>query len=201
MTLWVFLMRQICHVSVLSILEHTKDLTTISVLEAVLCANSRCYCNERPSTAGRNQDYFLSALYPGNLKSCLQKTSVMQYTPMTLNAFQFAYIHLRACYECARFTQHTLVKNVCVTCRETTLWFQYSAGKNYQVSLQQHLQLWIASSIHSKEQGMKSTIRWCWAWVGSFCGPFAYYVKKAVLDLSCKVCSLVIFRQLFPEVL
>ena len=54
--------------------------------------NSRCSCNEKPSTAGWNQDYF----YPHFIQELFQKSSVMQYTPSTLNAIQFAQ-HTLAC--------------------------------------------------------------------------------------------------------
>ena len=63
-------------------------------------------------------------------------------------------IRFRACYRCARFIQHTLVINACVTWQSflanNFADFQYSAGKKISrfhpviggVSLQQHLLLW-----------------------------------------------------------
>ena len=62
----------------------------------ILHPNSSCYCNETPST-GRYQDYF----YLHFIQKLFSKKAVMQYTPLTLNAIQFA--------------QQTLAINACIS--------------------------------------------------------------------------------------
>ena len=75
--------------------------------------NSRCYCEKMPPMAGQNLNYF----YPhslGNQQSCSRKfCHANNILPLTLDAIQYAQ-HKLACL-CARFIQHTLVLNECVT--------------------------------------------------------------------------------------
>ena len=78
---------------------------------ALARTNSRCCCNETPSTAGQKLDILLPAPNRGNQQSYFPKKYVMQYARETLRnpvrtaytlaimrAFHTAY----ACYKCER---------------------------------------------------------------------------------------------------
>ena len=107
--------------------------------------NSRCCCNNTPSTAGQNQNYF----YQTSSKSCFKKklSCNRPIPPGHLTQSSWHSICLYACYKCTRFILHTLVRNAYVADRKTPnytimtwesyslldpCWFQYSVGKKYQ---------------------------------------------------------------------
>ena len=90
-----------------------------------------CCCKETSSTAGWNQGYFLPALHP---KLVFKKNSVMQYTPSTLDAIQFAqhtlarllFINTRISHSMRLLEMRKLLteKQLC--------WFQHRVGKKYE---------------------------------------------------------------------
>ena len=88
--------------------------------------NGRCCCNETPSTAGQNQDYF----YPHFIQKLFSKNCHAIYTPSTLNAIQFAQlaINTRVSHSIRLLEMRTFPteKQLC--------WFQYSAGKIIKIS-------------------------------------------------------------------
>ena len=73
-------------------------------------------------------EYFLPAPHS---KVVFKRALSCNIRPRHLKQSSSHRIRLRACYKCARFTQHTLVWNACVMAEKELCWFQYSAGKNY----------------------------------------------------------------------
>ena len=67
---------------------------------------SNCCCNETPSAAGRNQDYF----YPHfNPKVVFKKALSCKVRPLHLTQSCSHSIRLSNCYKYARFTQYTVI--------------------------------------------------------------------------------------------
>ena len=93
------------------------SITCLHYLDFIRGLNSRCCSNETPSTPGRNQDYF----YPHFIQKCFQKNCHAIYTPLTLNAIQFAQHALARLPQILGFHTDTLVRNAYVADRKTTL--------------------------------------------------------------------------------
>ena len=77
-------------------------------------SNNRCCCNETPSTAGRNQDYF----YPHFIRKLLSKKLCHAIYALDTKRNPVRTGSLFACYKYARFTQHTIVTNAYVADRK-----------------------------------------------------------------------------------
>ena len=96
------------------------------------CENSRCCCNETPSTAGWNQDYFY--------KHFIQKLFSKKLCH-AIYAFDTSHNPVRTAYACA-LTINVPVSHNIHLCemhaywqkKNQLCWFQYSVGKNIMIS-------------------------------------------------------------------